>query len=180
MDRLQQRGVIGTGKIGPADRAREERVTDEQIEPLVVFRTHLKTHAAWRVTRGLVDADQVVSERDGFATLIRAIWWWLTLHVKSEHESLLNDGVVQGTVCVVEPHWRLERRFGAADPGDVIEMRVGQQNVRDRQPRELNRRDHVVNFVAWIDDDGLARGFAAQDVAVLVERRRGMSRQQHG
>ena len=104
----------------------------------------------------------------------------LALHAQTEHHALLNDGVIEWTVGIVKPDRRMECRFGTADTRDVIQVRVRQQDVPDRQAGSLNRRDHLVDFIAGIDDDGVTSRFASEDVAVLVERRRSVSRQQHG
>ena len=72
-----------------------------------------------------------------------------------------------------------ERLLRPGNAGDVIEMRVRQQDVRDVQARSVHRLDHLVDLVARIDDDRLARALAAKEVPVLVERRRGVRGEEH-
>ena len=47
------------------------------------------------------------------------------------------------------------------------------------RPDACDRPDHLVDLVAGIDDDRLVRGLAAEEIPVLVERRRGVRGEEH-
>ena len=72
-----------------------------------------------------------------------------------------------------------ETRLGRADTGDVVEVRVRQQNLRDVDSLALGDVEQIGDFVAGIDDDSGARLRAGDEIAVLVERRHGGSSNQH-
>ena len=52
----------------------------------------------------------------------------------------------------------------------MVHMRVGQQDVRDRDVFTRDELEESVNLIAWIDEQSLARACAGYDEAVLVER----------
>ena len=64
----------------------------------------------------------------------------------------------------------VQRPLGGGHAGDVIDVRVGQQDVANRQPAALGKRQQRRHLVARIDEDRLARLLAADDEAVLEER----------
>ena len=64
-----------------------------------------------------------------------------------------------------------ERRLRLPDTGDVIHVRVGEQDVADRESALLHEVNQIGHLVARVDDDRLARGLAAQHEAVLEEGR---------
>jgi len=53
--------------------------------------------------------------------------------------------------------------------GDVVHMRMGQQNVTDGQAIALGERHEAGHLVAWIDQHGFPRVLTADDEAVLEE-----------
>jgi CheY-like chemotaxis protein len=104
---------------------------------------------------------------------------WLALHVKAEHPPLLHHSVVQKPIVPVEPDVDSETGLGRANPGDVIEMCVRQQNLRHIDSLALGRVEEFGDLVARIDQDAGA-GFRARDeVAVLVKGRHGGGSNQH-
>src|SRR5258705_2413682 len=66
------------------------------------------------------------------------------------------------------------RALGDADAGDVIDVRVGQQNVR--QPNLFTSGVHQqgIHLVAGIDQHAFARLRAGNDKTILVERGDGL------
>ena len=79
----------------------------------------------------------------------------------------------------MEPDLDSKTRLGRANSGDVIEMRVRQQNLRDGDSIALGRVEQAGDFVSWIDQDSGAGLLARDEVTVLVERRHGGSSNQH-
>jgi PleD family two-component response regulator len=60
------------------------------------------------------------------------------------------------------------------DTGHVIDVRVRQQDVPDRQVLLRDELEQPVHFVTRIDDDPLSRARARDNEAVLVERPHGL------
>ncbi len=65
---------------------------------------------------------------------------------------------------------RAQRALGGGDAGDVVDVRMREQDVTDDQPVALRERQKRVHLVAGIDQDGLARLLAAKDESVLEKR----------
>ena len=74
---------------------------------------------------------------------------------------------------------RTEGVLGAADAGDVIEMRVGEQDVLHLEPRRRGGPHDVFDLVSRIEHDRLASLLTAEEVPVLVEGRRDVGREKH-
>ena len=75
------------------------------------------------------------AEGDDLSTLIEPIHRRLRLDLQAEHPPLLHDGLVQRKVGLMQDDRCAERPFRTADAGDVIEMGVGQQDVRHAEGR---------------------------------------------
>ena len=69
------------------------------------------------------------------STLVEPIHRRLWLDLQAEHQPLLHDGLVQREIRFVQHDRCAERPLRTADAGDVIEMGVRQQDVRDAQGR---------------------------------------------
>ncbi len=67
-----------------------------------------------------------------------------------------------------------ERVFGAADAGDVIHVRVGQQDAVQPDLFFLRKIQQRLDFVARIDQHAFAGARARDDEAVLEERTDGL------
>jgi hypothetical protein len=65
------------------------------------------------------------------------------------------------------------------DPGHVIDVRMCQENVPDRQRTPLGECQERLHFVAGIDDDRFASPLASDNEPVLEERADGLSFEQH-
>ena len=61
----------------------------------------------------------------------------------------------------------------------MIDVRVGQQDRLDLDVEIADRAQQLVDLVAGVDDDRLARPLAPDDEAVLVERRDGPHFENH-
>ena len=93
----------------------------------------LQTHAPGTMSRRVPDPDPIAAERAAGLPLVEEIDRRLGLRLAAEGMPLLHDGAVEKIVVLVQPDRDAEGRFGAADAGDVIEVRVGQQDVADLQ-----------------------------------------------
>lgn len=88
----------------------------------------------------------------------------------TEHRSLLPSRLVQKQIPAMEVHRRAEGALGHTDAGDMIDVRMRQQNVPDGQRFRLGKRQQAGHFITGIDDDRLARLVAGDDEAVFEER----------
>ena len=104
----------------------------------------------------------------------------LRIHANPEGQSLLDDGTVEELVGAVQADGNAERFAGAPDTGHVIEVRVGQQDVVDRQPVSLDRRQQLLDLVAGVDEHAFPSVLTAEDIAVFEERSDGARLYQHG
>jgi hypothetical protein len=81
--------------------------------------------------------------------------------------------IVEKQIVVVQVHRHVERQLGDRDAGDVVDVRVRQQNVLDVEVMVADRTEQLVHLVSGIDDDRLAGTRTADDEPVLVKRRLG-------
>ena len=94
----------------------------------------------------------------------------LLLDLEPEHRALLRRRLVQKQIVLMEVNRRVERILGSADAGDVIDVRVRQQDVLDIQLMIAHGAQEAVHLVARINDDTFTRPLASGDEPVLVER----------
>jgi CheY-like chemotaxis protein len=79
----------------------------------------------------------------------------------------------------VEPDVHAKARLGRADAGNVVEMRVRQQNLRDRNSFAFGGVEKIGDFVARVDEYSGPGLRARDEVTVLVERWNGGSSNEH-
>ena len=100
--------------------------------------------------------------------------------LEPEQRALLNGHVVQELVVAMQVDRDVERLFRSGHTGDVVDVRVRQQDGLDLDVEIANSAEQLVDLVARVNEDGLARSLARHDKAVLVERRDGSDFQNHG
>ena len=120
--------------------------------------------------RRVMHSDLVVAEVDG-RRVIKEVGRRLRADLETEHRPLFHDMLIQRLVVAMEIDGRVERVLRGVDAADVIEMRVGEQDVLDHDVAVADSREDLVDLVAGIDDDRLPGALAADDEPVLVERR---------
>ena len=79
-------------------------------------------------------------------------------------ERVAEDGVV-----LVHIHWCAGDLFKLLSATDVIDMGVGDNDHDHAEVMAGEDEQDLVDFIAGIDDDGLAGGFVAEDGAVALE-----------
>lgn len=119
---------IASWQVCPADRACEERIADKQVRG--VDRCDRQTDTAGAVTRRVMRFSGKVAEADNFSRLIEVIDWGLRLDFEAEHLALFHHLVVQKEIVAMKAHRHIERVFGSANTGYVIDVRVGQEDPR--------------------------------------------------
>jgi phosphatidylglycerophosphate synthase len=103
-------------------------------------------------------------------TVVEEVDIWLRLGFHSEHLPLLADGLVKKQIVLVQSDRHVERFLRRAYPGDVVDVRVREEDVFHREPVAIDRGEQFADLVARIDDDGLACILAADNKAVFEER----------
>ncbi len=130
---------------------------------------------AWRVVHlNLVAAE--LNRRH----VIEGVHLRLRLHGDAEHRSLLDYSVVQEQVFGVQTDGNVEGFLRRCDAGDVIDMRVRQQDMLHLEVEGADSRNELVHFVARVDHDCLVRALAADNEAVLHEWRNRANLENHG
>jgi len=71
----------------------------------------------------------------------------------------------------VKIYKHVERILRRTDAGDVVDVRVRQKDVRDRQVVIAHGRQQPVHFVSGINENAFARALTADDISVFVEGR---------
>ncbi len=129
----------------------------------------------------VVHPDPVVAEPPRARSVVKEVDRRLRIHANAEGQSLLNDRTVEELVVAVQADGNAERSLGAPDTGDVVEVRVGEQDVSDRQAGVRSIDDEqLVDLVAGVDEHAFPSVLAADDIAVLEERSDGARLEQHG
>ena len=126
----------------------------------------------------MVHADFVIAEVDRI-TVVVGIHWRGLADLEAEERALLHGAFVEKQVVPVQIDGNVVGILGGADPGDVIDVCVGQQDRLHLDLEIPDRTHQLVHLVAGVDDDRFARTFAPDDEAVLVERRDGPHFKKH-
>src|SRR4030095_16054773 len=130
----------------------------------------LQADAPRTMARRVVYADFVIAKIQR-VEIVEHVDGRLPVHFEAEHCTLLLHAVVQKQIVLMEVYRRVDRVLCSTDAGDVIDMRVRQEDVSDLEVVIADRREQTVDFIAGIDDDSFAGAFAADDKSILVERR---------
>lgn len=69
----------------------------------------------------------------------------------------------------MQPDWHVERALGPPDPRDMIDMRVGQQDVRQVNSILGRETQQPLDLVTRIDEDPFLRLGAGNDKSILEE-----------
>ena len=98
-------------------------------------------------------------------------WGWYTgwLNLLGLLGAIFLMVVFGGVAGLVQADGDPQRRLRPPDAGDVVEVRVGQQDIAHLEPVRLHGVQQLVDLVTRIDHDRVAGLGAADDVAVLVE-----------
>lgn len=92
------------------------------------------------------------------------------IHIEAEHRPELHGALVQEQVGAVQVNRDAEDLLGAMDAGDVIDVRMGQQNAVEADRTAPGPREQRLHLVSGIDQHSLVRTRARHDESVLEER----------
>ena len=128
------------------------------------------------------------AEREALAAAAKEqVYWAGTMLCRQDELTtdviLIKSGWVKVTECTngqeqiiaVQVHRGAERALGRRHAGDVIDVRVRQQDMAHVQAFALYDRQKLGELIARIDENRLARLVAGDDEAVLEERLHGAS-----
>ena len=167
-DRPHQHLVVAARKIRAPDRTRKQRIADEQIGGLLPAAANLEADSARAMAGRVVDLHDVVAERDRRPVVVSVDGWRLP-HLEAEHRTLLDRALVEEQVVLVQVDRRTVFVLDASNTGDVVDVRVREQDQSDVHIQISNGGHELIGLVAGIDDRCFARALAADDEAVLVE-----------
>lgn len=92
------------------------------------------------------------------------------INLEAEEHALFDGLLVEKEIVAVQMNRGTKRTLGYADAGHMVDVRMRQQNVRDRDVLTRDELEKSVDLVAGIDEQPLTRSRACHDEAVLVER----------
>jgi hypothetical protein len=129
----------------------------------------LQAHATRAVPGRMVHMNVVFAEHEGFAALVKHVYWWRLLNGDAEQCTVRGRLVIKEEVVSVKMNRETERALGAAHPAHVIDMRVRQQDGQRRQSLALDEGQQLVHLIARVDEHRFAGLLTSDDVSVLEE-----------
>lgn len=170
-DRPDQRRVVAARQIGATDASRKQRIAHEEISSTLTGPSHLQADSARAVSRCVMHTHLVLAKRH------RLVWTVVTVDrgqvgvdLKTEAQALRHGILVEEHIVAMQMDGRTKRALGDANARDVVDVRMGEQDVRDGNALARDELQQSVHFVAGIDEQTLTRARARHNVAVLVER----------
>ena len=162
-DRPQQRVQVPSGQIRSAYGSREQGIADKQ------GRSGPQVPGSWcrrsppgipRRGNGRACGARAISYFPNSELLIPGVEMIdlrLRLYAQTEHQSLLHHRFIQKVVVLVQPDRHAERPFSRRDSGDMVQMRVREENLLRRPADAASERPAAsLDLVARIDDDRFA------------------------
>ena len=94
--------------------------------------------------------------------------------LQAEHGPLLDGVIIQIHVVPVQIDGSAERALGGGNPGDVIDVSVGEEHVPNSEFAPLHKGQQPRHLIPWINQHSLAGALAGDDEAVLEKRADGL------
>ena len=111
-----------------------------------------------------------IAERNPFVDAVEAVDRWRRIDRQPEQTALLHRTLVEEQIVPVQVTGCAECAFRSRDAGDMIDVRVCQENVRDLHTLLRDELEEAVHFIARVDEHPGSRARTGDDEAVLVER----------
>jgi CheY-like chemotaxis protein len=166
-DRTDERCMVATRQVRATDRSGEERVADEQIRSGRV--ADLEADAAWAMPRRVMRSYLEPAARDDLPGDIEVIDRRRGIDSQSEHLTLFDRPLVEKQIVVMEVHRNVQGARGRADPRDVIDMCVCQQNSAESDLLAIGKCQQSLHLVAWVDQHAFPCARTRHDEPVLEE-----------
>jgi CheY-like chemotaxis protein len=113
--------------------------------------------------------DGKVSEANDLSRLVEVIDWRLRVDFQTEHPAILHNVVVQEEIGAMETHRHIEHAFRPANTRHVVDVRVGQEDPRQRDLLPHRVLEQAIDLVARIDEHAFTRARTCDDESVLEE-----------
>jgi CheY-like chemotaxis protein len=178
-DRRDQRLVVTAGKIRSANRSGKQRVADEQVFSSFPLTANLQADAAGTVPWRMMRPRLAGSESNRLARRVEDVNRRWRLAPQAEHLTRFDRPFIEKQIVGVEVNRHVQGTFRRCHAGDVIDVRVRQQDVANRKGVPLGKRQQAADLVARIDEHGLTRRLAADNEAVFHEGTNGLSLNYH-
>lgn len=163
--------MVAARQIRASDRTGKQRVAHKQVAANFSGSGNLEAHAARAVARGVVGTDFELTKRNLLAKAVVAVdRRQVGIDCHAEDLPLFDSPFVQEQIVSVQMDWRTERALRHTHTGHVVDVGVGEQDVRDGNVLVSDELEQPFNLVAWIDEQTLASPLACDNKPVLVER----------
>ena len=166
VDGLDQLAGVASGQVCAAYRTGEEGVPGEQESLL----GKVEADAAFRMAGGVQDGAGQAGDGYGLAMFEAGVGWSDFGGGDAEPSGLDIHHFDQGKVVLVVENGRSGEAFELLCSTDVVDVRVGDDDLLDGELMLLKNADDAGDIVAGIDDDGFAGSFVTKDGAVALER----------
>src|SRR5687767_8024329 len=113
--------------------------------------SHLEADSSRTVPRGVMHPDLVVAETNWILT-VKPVHRRGTIDVEAEHLTLFDRVLVEREIFQMERHRCRQRGLGSSNPGDVIYMRVRQQDVHHGEVVSPHGGDQLIDLVTRVND----------------------------
>jgi len=175
-DGVDDLSVVTAGQVGAADAAGKKRVACKNH----FERNEVKADGALGVTWGVDDLGWVAGEADLLAVREALVWQSGFRGGDAEPGGLLVHHGEEGQVVFVEENGRSGDALELERAADMIDVGMGDEDLLKLEAKRRKARVNAADFVAGINDDGIARGFVAQKSAVALQRADGEGFEDHG
>jgi hypothetical protein len=182
---VHQRRDVASRQVGATNRAGEQCVTDEEVHFFCPscrsclscpscpscpwFLIHREAHSAGAMPRRVMRTRHQIAEWNDFVEGIEAIDGRRLLDLEPKQSAVLDGLVVQEEIVAMKIDRNVERAFRGADTGHVVDVRMRQQNTRQRDPFARGECEQTVDLIAWIDQHAFAPPRTRDDETVFEE-----------
>lgn len=162
--------VVATRQVRASNRACEQGVPNEQVVSSLPFRADLQAHPARTVARRVMRPDFEVPHRDHLPWGVVLVHWGRGLDAQPEQQPVLHRVSIEELIVAVEIHCDAEGPFGRRHAGHVIDVRVREEDVPNRELMTHGECEQPINLGSRVDEDRFARPLTPEDETVLHER----------
>ena len=135
------------------------------------MRGQVKAEAALGVARRVQHIGTESADRNGIAVIVEAgVGLGNLRRGDAEPAGLQVHHAHQRQIELIVENRRAGDGFELLRPGDVVDVRVRDDDLFDREVVARKHGEDARNVAARIDDDGLARGLIAKDGAVALQQ----------
>ena len=100
---------------------------------------------------------------------VEVVDWWLRFDTQAKEPSVLDGFFVQEQIVAMQRYGHVERSLGSRNTGDVVDMRVRQKDLRQRDSFTSGKLEQARDFVPWIDEHAFPRPRTGDDESIFEE-----------